>query len=84
MGIEMTKKYYRKNAVQYSQDTINLDMSEIYSQFCQYLKLGDRILDAGSGSVRDPHVHYDGKKIIFSRRKSGSLYYHLYEILYIR
>jgi hypothetical protein len=38
------------------------------------------ILDAGSGSLRDPHVHYDGKKIIFSRRKSGSKYYHLYEI----
>jgi len=38
------------------------------------------ILDAGSGSIRDPQVHYDGKKIIFSRRKSGSEYYHLYEI----
>ncbi len=38
------------------------------------------ILDAGSGSLRDPHVHYDGKKILFSRRKSGSKYYHLYEI----
>ena len=38
------------------------------------------ILDAGRGSVRDPHVHYDGKKILFSRRKGGSIYYHLCEI----
>jgi hypothetical protein len=38
------------------------------------------LLDAGTGSVRDPHVHYSGKKILFSRRKSGSKYYHLYEI----
>ena len=53
MKTEMTKEYYRKNAAQYHRDTINLDMSEIYSQFCQYLKPGDRILDAGSGSGRD-------------------------------
>lgn len=32
------------------------------------------------GAVRDPAVHYDGKKILFSYRKGGSDYFHLYEI----
>jgi hypothetical protein len=32
------------------------------------------------GGIRDPQMHYDGKKILFSMRKSGSEYYHLYEI----
>ncbi len=32
------------------------------------------------GSVRDPQVHYDGQKILFSYRRGDSDYYHLYEI----
>ncbi len=32
------------------------------------------------GNVRDPHVHYDGKKILFSYRKGDGDHYHLYEI----
>lgn len=32
------------------------------------------------GGVRDPQVHYDGKKILFSYRKGGREQYHLYEI----
>ncbi len=31
-------------------------------------------------AVRDPQVHYDGQRILFSYRKGGSPYYHLYEI----
>jgi len=38
------------------------------------------LLDARGGSVRDPQVHYDGKKILFSYRKAGEDNYHLYEI----
>ncbi|MFQ6035165.1 MAG: hypothetical protein ACE5NM_04875 [Sedimentisphaerales bacterium] len=38
------------------------------------------LLDDPEGTVRDPQVHYDGKKIIFSYRKGGSENYHLYEI----
>jgi hypothetical protein len=33
-----------------------------------------------SGSVRDPYVDYDGRRILFSYRRSGSEYFHLYEI----
>ena len=32
------------------------------------------------GSIRDPQVHYDAKKILFSYRKANTPYFHLYEI----
>ncbi len=46
------------------------------------LKTGqlDTLLEDAKGAVRDPQVHYDGKKIIFSYRPGGTEYYHLYEI----
>ncbi|MEI6809766.1 MAG: hypothetical protein WCN95_13675, partial [bacterium] len=38
------------------------------------------LLDDPKGAFRDPQVHYDGKKIIFSWRRDGAEYYRLYEI----
>jgi hypothetical protein len=38
------------------------------------------LLDAQGGSVRDPHAHYDGHKILFALRRAGTDYYHLHEI----
>jgi len=38
------------------------------------------LLDDPEGTVRDPQVHYDGRKIIFSYRKAGSENFHLYRI----
>jgi len=38
------------------------------------------LMDAKGGSVRDPQVHYDGGKILFSLRKAGEDFYHLHEI----
>lgn len=38
------------------------------------------LLDDPGGSIRDPQVHYDGEKILFSYRPGGTDYYHLYEI----
>jgi len=38
------------------------------------------LIDAPDGTVRDPQVHYDGHKIIFSYRKSGAEHFHLYEV----
>ena len=38
------------------------------------------ILDDPAGSVRDPQVHYDGKRIVFSYRKGGTEHFRLYEI----
>ena len=38
------------------------------------------LVDDPTGSVRDPVVHYDAKKILFSWRKGGTEQFHLYEI----
>lgn len=38
------------------------------------------LLDDPDGSIRDPQVHYDGTKILFSYRQGGTAYFHLYEI----
>lgn len=39
-----------------------------------------RLVDDPEGSVRDPCVHYDAKKAVFSWRRGGSETFHLYEI----
>ncbi len=38
------------------------------------------LLDDPAGSVRDPVVHYDGKRILFSYRKGASGHFNLYEM----
>ncbi|NLX97091.1 MAG: hypothetical protein GXY83_13025 [Rhodopirellula sp.] len=38
------------------------------------------ILEDPAGGIRDPQVHYDGQKILFSYRKAGEHPFHLYEI----
>ncbi len=38
------------------------------------------LVDDPQGAIRDPQVHYDGQRIIFSWRKGGSDNYNLYEI----
>jgi len=38
------------------------------------------LVDEPCGAVRDPRVHYDAKKLLFSYRKGGSGHYNLYEI----
>ena len=38
------------------------------------------LVDDPGGSVRDPQLHYDAGKVLFSYRRSGTDYYHLYEV----
>jgi hypothetical protein len=38
------------------------------------------ILEDPKGGIRDPQVHYDGKKILFAYRNGGTHPFHLYEI----
>ena len=38
------------------------------------------ILEDAKGGIRDPQMHYDGQKILFSYRKGGEHPFHLYEI----
>lgn len=39
------------------------------------------LLNDPRGGVRDPQVHYDGQRILFSYRPGGTDHYHLHEIL---
>jgi hypothetical protein len=53
---------------------------------CKLCKLNLRtrairvLIDDPQGSLRDPCVHYDGRKILFSYRPGETKYFHLYEI----
>ena len=38
------------------------------------------VFEDPNGNVRDPQIHYDGKKCIFSYLKAGTRHYNLYEI----
>ncbi len=38
------------------------------------------LLEDERGAIRDPQMHYDGKKVLFSYRPAGDHFYHLYEI----
>jgi len=38
------------------------------------------LLEDPKGGIRDPQVHYDGRKILFAYRKGGQHVFHLYEI----
>jgi len=55
----MTIDYYQENADEFFNGTINVDMSNIYKHFTQYLTTGSLILDAGCGSGRDSKAFLD-------------------------
>ena len=38
------------------------------------------LLEDAAGAVRDPQIHYDGKRVLFSYRKGGTHHYNLYEM----
>ncbi|NLF73101.1 MAG: hypothetical protein GX575_29035 [Candidatus Anammoximicrobium sp.] len=38
------------------------------------------LVEDREGSIRDPQVHYDGRKILFCYRPGGTRHFHLYEI----
>ncbi|MCO1603372.1 class I SAM-dependent methyltransferase [Desulfosporosinus nitroreducens] len=51
--INSTVDFYNKNAQEFYKNTVNVDMSEHYRRFEEYLLPESRILDAGCGSGRD-------------------------------
>ena len=48
-----TLRFYNNNAEKYAEQTRNMDVSELYTDFEECLCPGDRILDLGCGSGRD-------------------------------
>lgn len=38
------------------------------------------LIETSDGAIRDPRVHWDGKRIVFSMRKNPADSYHIYEI----
>ena len=48
-----TLEYYDKNAMDFFERTVNIDMSSLYKRFEAYLKLNAHIMDLGCGSGRD-------------------------------
>ena len=75
--------HYYANFGHWSSDPDKMMYAEGGSQLCK-LNLRTRkvtvLLDDPEGGVRDPRVHYDGGKLLFSFRKGGAKYHHLYEI----
>ncbi len=51
--VNSTVDFYNKNAHEFYNNTVNVDMSEHYRRFEEYLLPESRILDAGCGSGRD-------------------------------
>jgi len=40
----------------------------------------ETIIEAPNGVLRDPEVHFDGRRILFSMRRNGADDYHIYEV----
>jgi cytochrome c5 len=75
--------HYYANFGHWSLDPNKMMYAPGGSQLCKLnLRTGKLtvLVDDPEGSVRDPHVHYDGGKILFSYRPGGTRHYHLYEI----
>ena len=74
--------HWYANFSYYAPDTRRLTYGD-GGKLCRLnLRTGERVvlLSDPKGGVRDPQVHYDGQRILFSYRKGGSPCYHLYEI----
>jgi hypothetical protein len=74
--------HWYENFGYYAQD----DRAKAYRALGRLCRLDVRtgkvtvLLDDPQGSIRDPQVHYDGAKILFSYRPGGEEHFHLYEI----
>ncbi len=74
--------HWYENFGYYAQDE-NLKAYRARGRLCRLNLLTGKVtvlLDDAEGTVRDPQVHYDGRKILFSYRRGGSENFHLHEI----
>lgn len=54
-----SEQYYNENANEFITTTVNVDLSELYDKFLQYVSENSNILDAGCGSGRDSKYFLD-------------------------
>jgi SAM-dependent methyltransferase len=54
-----TQEYYQRNADQFFQDTVSVDLHHLHARFLEHLPSASRILDAGCGSGRDAKAFLD-------------------------
>ncbi|MBP3233083.1 MAG: class I SAM-dependent methyltransferase [Eubacterium sp.] len=62
--VNSTIDYYNKNAVKYSNDTVNVDFSSAQERFISLLSQNAYILDFGCGSGRDSKFFIDNGFIV--------------------
>ncbi len=51
--MDSTVRYYEENAADFIKNTVDIDMSVLYSYFLENIPAKGYILDAGCGSGRD-------------------------------
>lgn len=76
-------RHHSKRTVKYFSNGRSRLIPSVGGKLCVYdLNSGEMeiILNDSTGSIRDPQVHYEGGKIIFSYCPAGEEHYHLYEI----
>jgi len=74
--------HYYANFGYYCQDP-NLKAYPVGAKLCRFNPATGKtvvLLNDPRGGIRDPQVHYDARKLIFSWRKGGTEHYHLYEM----
>ncbi|MDR1584184.1 MAG: hypothetical protein LBS55_13190 [Prevotellaceae bacterium] len=76
-------RHYSNRTIKYVSGGRSRLFPKVGGQLCIY-DLNSRttsvILSDSTGSIRDPQVHYEGEKILFSYCPAGEEHYHLYEI----
>jgi hypothetical protein len=76
-------RYFSNNSIKYETGGRSRLIPNVGGKLCVYdIHSGktEIILSDSTGSIRDPQVHYDGKKILFAYCPAGKEHYHLYEI----
>ncbi|WP_105259003.1 class I SAM-dependent methyltransferase [Pseudoalteromonas sp. T1lg88] len=69
----MSIQFYEQNAQAFFNDTVNVDMTDIYTRFTANLAKGAKILDAGCGSGRDSKAFLDMGFDVYAFDASKSL-----------
>jgi SAM-dependent methyltransferase len=69
----MNSTYYNQNAQAFFDDTVAVDMTELYQKFTPYLPVGAHIVDAGCGSGRDTAFFLNQRYVVEAFDASESL-----------